>query len=172
MKKTETIKLLTLISANYSRFEINEAKVVLWHELIGDLPFEIASAALKKVMMTSEYPPNIAEIRKAAVNLTTKPEDILDAGEAWREVRRAIGKCGSYGNPAELFSGATYKVVQCMGWRDICMSENIEVTRSNFMKMYGTMQAREEDDRLLPEGFKDQIKHLVDKIKLKQISEG
>ena len=30
-------------------------------------------------------------------------------------------------------------MVKAIGWRDICMSENVDVLRSNFLRMYDSM---------------------------------
>jgi hypothetical protein len=40
--------------------------------------------------------------------------------------------------------------VKAIGWRDICMSENVDVLRSNFLKMYDSM-AKSLDREVLKE---------------------
>ena len=159
MTKAEVTKLLTIIAAMYPRFEISTLKVELWLDMIGDIPFKEAQMAVKKVMMTSEFPPTVAEIRKAATDITTNKGDVLDAGKAWGEVMLAIRKYGSW-SPEEAYSimsPATAKIVKQIGWQEICSSEVIEVVRGQFMKMFDSYKVREQQDRLLPTDFKSQI---------------
>jgi hypothetical protein len=58
-------------------------------------------------------------------------------------------------------SDSTRKIAKYMGWQDICMSENIEVTRGQFFKMYGQVDAREKTEALLPESVKADIQKLT-----------
>ena len=118
MKKSETAQLLTLIALNYPKFETPLAKTNLWYELIGDLPFSLVQTALKKVMLTSPYPPTIADLRKAAAEIMTPIGETLDAGKAWGEVQKAIQKCG-WCNPEgayKLMSPLTKEVVEQISW--------------------------------------------------------
>ena len=164
MTKAETAKLLGLMAAMYPKFEITELKVELWADLIGDIPYSLAQAALKKVMMTSEFIPTVAEIRKAAAESISTKEDELTAGEAWGEVRKAIAACGwpEPGKAYDMMSPITQQVVKQIGWHEICMCEEPGVVRGQFMKIFNTTQERDKQNRLLPEGFKNQIKALAD----------
>lgn len=172
LSKSQIVQLLTIIAEMYSKFEVNRDKIELWHELIGDLPYQVADAAIKKVIMTSEFAPTVAAVRKAAVDITTSNRNILDAGMAWGEVTSAISKCG-YPEPEKAYammSPVTLKVVMQMTWREICCSEELGVTRGQFMRMYDTLKARKEQDKILPEKFKETIKLMADKMDIKKLT--
>lgn len=171
MSKAEIIKLLTIIAAMYSRFEINELKVNLWLDMIGDLPFKVAQLAVKKVMMTSEFPPTVAEVRKAAADITHAKDDVLDAGKAWGEVQDAVRKHGFYetNKALEMMSPLTRQVVEQISWREICLCEEPGVIRGQFMKMYDSMKVRHQQERMLPESFKNQISLLAENMSMARI---
>ena len=78
-------------------------------------------------------------------------------GEAWGEVRREVKRVGYMGKPK--FSGAlVQKAVDCMGWVNICSSENSSVERAHFLKIYETLINREKHETQAS---------LVDKVKIK-----
>jgi len=167
MTKAETAKLLTLIAANYSKFDVPDIKVNLWFELLNDLPFNLVQTALKKVMLTSPYPPTIADLRKAAAEIITPIGETLDAGKAWGEVQKAIQKCG-WCDPEgayKLMSPLTKEVVEQISWQEICSSEETGVIRGQFMKMFNTLADRHKEQKMLPEKLKAEI----EKIGIKQI---
>jgi hypothetical protein len=169
--KVEVAKLLTVIAAMYPRFEVNDLKINLWHEMIGDLSYQVAQMALKKTMLTSVYPPTVADIRAAVADITEVEQ--LDAGKAWGEVTRAISRWGFYepSKAYELMSPLTLQVVKQLSWREICMAEEIGVTRGQFMKMYDSMKKREETNKLLPASFKNQILELTQSFSMGRLSE-
>lgn len=168
MKKTETVQLLAVINAAFPNIQITEAMVSLWHELLGDIDFNLAKAAVKKLLLESPYPPSIADIRKRAVEILTPEEEKIDAAEAWGEVERAMRFYGYYreAEALESMSPRVAKVVRWMGWRDICLSEEPGVVRGQFLKMYQQVTEREQKEKLLPERLKADIKMLSEKFTL------
>lgn len=163
MTKSEVAKILTIIANMYSKFEVNPVKAELWHDMLKDIPYELAQMAVKKVMLTSEFPPNIAQIRKAVAEITTNKEDSIDAGQAWGEVQRAIQKWG-WPEPEkamQMMSPLTRRVVEQLSWREICTAEEIGVIRGQFMKMYNIIAERQKEAKLLPKTFNDDIKKLT-----------
>jgi len=168
VKKTETVQLLAVINAAFPNIQITEAMVSLWHELLGDIDFNLAKAAVKKLLLESPYPPSIADIRKRAVEILTPEEEKIDAAEAWGEVERAMRFYGYYreAEALESMSPRVAKVVRWMGWRDICLSEEPGVVRGQFLKMYQQVTEREQKEKLLPERLKADIKMLSEKFTL------
>lgn len=64
MTESEVIKLLTMIVAAYPNMKaVTKLQVKIWHESLKDVPVEVALANAKKHIMTSQFPPTIAEIR-------------------------------------------------------------------------------------------------------------
>ena len=142
MTKGEVAKLLAVLAASYPRFEVDDLKVQVWHEMLGDLDYSLASLAIKRLILESTFPPSIAEVRKAAVEIQT-PEQTTGA-QAWGEVIRAIRNYGVYREEEALasMSPRTAYVVKCMGWREICMGEESGVIRGQFLKMYQQVAGR------------------------------
>lgn len=171
--KVEVVKLLTIIAAMYPKFEVNNFKIELWFDMIGDLSFQVAQMAVKKVMLTSEFPPTVAQIRKAAADITSSKDGILDAGKAWGEVQRAISRYG-YRQSEKAFesmSPITRKVVKQISWKEICCCEELGVIRGQFMKMFETIKTRTEEEKLLPANFKNQIELIASKMDMKQLED-
>lgn len=163
MKKTDTIKLLAIINTAFPNMQITESMVELWHELLGDLEFNLAIAAVKKLILESPFPPTIADIRKRAVEIMTPAEDKIDASTAWGEVVHAIRMFG-YPRPQEALesmSPRTRKVVEQMGWQEICQATEPGVVRGQFLRMYEAYSAREKQDALLPQKMRDEIKQIA-----------
>lgn len=95
--------------------------------------------------MHEEIYPNtniIAYIRKYAL-----VDDLfyLTSGEAWQmvldEMRRV---CGSYGVPS-VSNEIVQRVINAVGWKDICLSDNIAVVRGQFFKIYDSFVQKEKE---------------------------
>lgn len=172
MTKGEVAKLLTVLAAVYPKFEVDDLKVHVWHEMLGDLDYAVVSMAVKKLIMQNTFPPAIAEVRKAAAELTN-PEN-LTSSEAWGEVTSAIRNYGYYreGEALASMSPTTAQVVRYMGWREICMSEDIGVIRGQFLRMYEQIATREQEKQLLPSAMQTEIKKLADKFNIRLIEGG
>ncbi len=161
MTKSEVAKLLAVIAAAYPKFEVDDIKVQVWHEMLGDLEYKIASMAIKRLILESTFPPSIAEVRKAAVEIQT-PEQ-TNGTQAWGEVIKAIRNFGHYREEEALasMSPRTAYVVKCIGWREICMAEESGVIRGQFLKMYQQVAEREQKEQLLPPAMRREIKQIA-----------
>ncbi len=161
MTKSEVAKLLAVIAAAYPKFEVDDLKVQVWHEMLGDLDYSLASLAIKKLILESTFPPSIAEVRKAAVEIQA-PEQ-TNGTQAWGEVIKAIRNFGHYREEEALasMSPRTAYVVKCMGWREICMGEESGVIRGQFLKMYQQVAEREQKEQLLPPAMRREIKQIA-----------
>lgn len=159
MKPAEIAELLTLMAAAWPKFEPDDAKVMLWSELFADVDFQVAKIALKKLMLLNTFPPSVAELRQAIVEVITPGNSRLPAPEAWGHVIAAIKKYGYYreGEALSSMPAETAKVVSWMGWQDICQSDNIDVVRGQFLRMYETQLQREKERALLPLALKEII---------------
>jgi len=165
MVKSEMMKLLTVLTEVYPKFEVNDIKAQVFYELLGDLDYSILQTAIKKHMLTNDYPPTIAELRKQALEIMN-PSIQMTAAEAWGEVQKAIRYYGWYREEEALasMSEGARKITQYIGWQNICEAENIDVLRGQFFKMYGQVEAREKTEALLPESIRNNVKALTDKI--------
>jgi len=81
------------------------------------------------------------------------------AEDAWAEVLRAIRNFGSYRETEALESlnPLTRKAVNAIRYKDLCLSENIDVIRGQFRMAYETLEKRETMDAKTPQALKDVI---------------
>lgn len=173
MIKTEVIKLLAIITAAHPKFEVNKAMIELWHELLGDIDYETAELAVKTFFMQNSYIPTIADIRKQSVKITCGSE-VLSAGEAWAEIKRAISHYG-YVRPdeaRETLGPTLWQSVQYMGgWQELCHSTEPEgVLRGHFIKLYEQQAQRLKEDMLLPTAVKQLISGITKKMELPAVN--
>ena len=108
MNKQETAALFGLIAALFPRDEkfakADREMVIAWAEMLADIPFDHAKAAVKAAVSTSPFPPSISEIRDYATRLTGARR--MTADEAWGQASEIIRK---YGTRTVLKDGAVEK---------------------------------------------------------------
>ncbi len=108
MTKKETVALFGLIAAMFPRDNkfANPDAIMrdAWAEMLEDIPFDAAKAAIKATVSTSPFPPSIAEIRDYATRLNAPRR--MTAEEAWGH---ACDVMRNYGTRVVLKEGATEK---------------------------------------------------------------
>ena len=130
-------------------------------EMLKDIPFELGKAAVAAHAASSPYAPAVSEIRAYARKLTEPPR--LSADEAWAV---ALGTIRRYGcspvrdvatgkfpheRARENTPPEVWRVMELMGYRSMCMSENIDVLRAQFIRAWERQeQVRREREQLLP----------------------
>lgn len=131
MKRSETIQLFAVIKALYPRDEAfkNATKdmVDAWTEMLADIPFDHAKAAVKAAVSTSPFPPAISEIRDYATRITGPRR--MTAEEAWGQ---AVDVIRQYGTRTVLKEGAEEKqpeygdvTVECRVYRTVKPQQNL-----------------------------------------------
>lgn len=105
MTKTETVKMFALIKSLFPRDEAFKnatmEHVDAWTEVLADIPFDAACAAIKATVSTSPFPPSIAEIRDYATRLNSPRR--MTAEEAWGQACEVMR---NYGTRVVLKEGA------------------------------------------------------------------
>ena len=91
MTKQEFSIISKAIKAVYPNMLPDDGARDVWFSMLSDLPYMQVSAALQAHIMTSKFPPTIADLRK-----NMNPEQGITELEAWSMVRKAI-RNGSYG---------------------------------------------------------------------------
>jgi hypothetical protein len=149
--RPEIIKALTVLAAAYPKFELTNATIEIYVRLLTDLEFDLLKAATLHCASTKTFFPSVAEIRSAAVDLQTMVEGIPCAADAWQNVLSEISRVGSYGHP-EFKHPLVSKTVRQLGWRNLCLSENMVADRARFLDIYTTALATHNmEHRMLPE---------------------
>jgi len=134
---------------------------IIWEYLqdLSDLEFK---KAVDEIIATQKdlYPGTniIALIRERA-----KTKLRLTSAEAWGIVKNQISQIGSYGQP-KFEDPIIAKAVGILGWRELCMSENQEIDRAHFFKVYDSLVEREKNSIMLPE----RLKKLISETKIRQ----
>lgn len=146
MNKEEFFAIASAIRTYYPKENIlpNSQALELWYRELQDIPAKVAEAALRKWVATNKWSPSIAELRETAAEVQNG--EIPDWGEGWEQVLTAIRRFGSYREREALDSldPMTRTCVQRLGFRNICMSENISADRANFRMMYESLAEREQ----------------------------
>ncbi len=156
MTKSEFATFAMALKTYYPRENLlpNDQAMTLWFTQLQDIPYKVAEAGLQKWVATNKWSPSIAEIREMSTSIVMG--DLPDWGEAWNEVQKAIRHFGWYRSEEakESLSPLTRKVVERMGFTNLCMSENPQAERANFRMIYETLAEREKKDSQLPQGLR------------------
>lgn len=114
----------------------------VFYELLKDLEPDVFRASILKVASDEEFV-SIRAIRESANSITAPA---LKSGvEAWGEVLDEVRGIGSYGYP-RFDDPVTQRIVDGIGWRNICLSEEPMVERAHFIKAYEQAARREHDE--------------------------
>lgn len=161
MTLNETLKLLFVIRGLYPRdkaFDKPKEELTriagIWQIMLSDVPFDVAQAAVQAVASTSQFTPSIADIR--TWHMSFRGEQTMDADEAWGLVKKAVQQFGHSQmiKARDSMPIEVWRMVERIGWRDLCMSEEPGVERGQFMKMWGLHQKREQEKAVLPPAVK------------------
>lgn len=152
MDKKEFSMFAMAVRTYYPKENIlpNQQAMELWFRELQDIPYQVAEAGLRKWVSTNKWSPSIAEIREMAA--TVQHGNIPDWGDGWEQVLKAIRHFGMYREAEAMASldDITKQCVERLGFRNICLSENIAADRANFRMMYETTANRKKQDMQLP----------------------
>lgn len=164
MTREELLVLVKGMKAVYAdpKFIPDRDAFDVWFGLLSDVPYEVASAAVKKYMMTERRPPTIADVRSGTAEVANA--EIPESGEAWAKVLRAVKRFGYYQQPAALESldPVTREAAERFGFRELCdvNANDIGVARGQFMRIYEQIAARRKADMALPVDLRKSIEML------------
>jgi len=133
MTRIEIAKLLGVCSAAFPHVTVTKYTSEVYGELLGDLDFEVAMRAVRTILSTHEFFPSVAVIRKTSAELSGSlaPSSPI----AWAEVIERVKASGH--TDFGPFSHPTIDcAVKMIGWRDICLADNVASVRAHFMKTY------------------------------------
>lgn len=124
--------------------------IKIWYELLKDLDYAVTNIAIQKYMLTNKKEPTVADIRELVVSV--KVGDKPSWSDGWEEVLRAISMYGWYREKEALLSMSeiTRKAVKRLGFKNICMSENIMTDRANFRMIFEQLAERQQTEKQLP----------------------
>lgn len=139
----------------------NAQAMELWYRQLQDLPYQVACAILEKWVATEKWPPSIADIRGLAA--TVNMGEVPTWAEAWQKANNAIRRYGSYSEKEALESldPLTRKTVECLGYRELCLSENQIADRANFRQAYETLAKRQMEYERVPEATRIRLESMT-----------
>lgn len=149
MTSIEASKVVLMLMAAFPQGERQSDETIrMYEELILDLDFNVAKAAVIRLIQSSKFLPSIAEVRLAARDVTT---GLRRTGlEAWGDVTRAIRQVGSYRVPA-FADPLVAEAVRSMGWLELCLGDNESALRARFVDAYDAMSRREHSEAAIAE---------------------
>lgn len=135
----------------------DEYSIKMWYKFLEDLPYDLATMSVQQYIARNKFQPTIADIRENAVAIVTKD---IDWSESWQQVCRLISL---YGLPNEQkayaeMDEATEKAVKRIGWKNLCMSQNASVDRSNYRIIFEAVVKERKDHLSLPQAISDKLK--------------
>lgn len=163
MDKKEFSIWASALRTYFPRYNLlpNPEALALWYQELKDLPYEVASAALRKWVGQEKWPPSIAEIRSYAGELINGPAP--DWGDGWQEVARAVRRYGwcREKEAMDSLSPSARMAAERIGWRSICESENPETLRAQFRQVFQVVAEREKQDALMAPELRTLIAGIV-----------
>jgi hypothetical protein len=173
MNVNETLKILSVLKANYPNFykgmsKIDaEAQVSLWSEMFEDTPYELVGAAVKSYIASNVegYPPNIDTIKEQIKKLTQTEE--MTEQEAVNLIMKAL-KNSNYGAEEEFqkLPSILQKLVgspnMLREWAMMDIATVNSVVSSNLMRSFKSIKETERVQQALPSSTKNAIAGLVD----------
>jgi hypothetical protein len=150
--------ILKQLFAAYPNVEVADGTVAMYLRLLADIPTEDLQTVVDQCIAELKFLPTIAEIRERHRTLT-RTLAAPTWTEAWELLQRAMRECGAANRPTFSSNPVLERAVGIMGWRDMCLSDNLPVIRAQFRDVYnGLVDRTETVDRLLP-----QARALVDR---------
>ena len=134
--------------------------IKIWFQMLQDLEYRTANLAIQKYMLTNKFPPTIADIRELSTDVQFG--SLPDWGEGWEQVITAIRKYGWYrANEAmDTFDDLTRTCVERLGFKNLCMSENVNADRANFRMIYEQLASRKQKESVLPLGLMQEVERI------------
>lgn len=141
MDRRDVSKLLAVIVAYWPHFgHLGEPTLVAWHRALEHVPYELALAGVEYLAATRSFPPSVADLFEAMAEFTLPDDAKCTPAEAWKRVIHEVRSRGVYGRPN--LPGLIGEAVKILGWRRICTSDEPEMTRAQFFRVYEQLQRR------------------------------
>lgn len=167
MKSSEAKKIVAFLAASFpgqiAKLGETAARQMaeVYAEMLADLEYDHALAAVRRLATTARWLPTIAEIREVATDLALGPR--RHGGDAWGDVLSAVSRHGRNRYP-QFEDAITAACVRALGWQEICNSENAIADRARFIELYDKLAREKRTDEVagevgaltLPSGRKPQ----------------
>ena len=137
MSAKEFAKAMSFLGIAYDK-EFTQEQVEVWFTFFHDTDFAAFKQAVTRLISKSKFLPSIAEIKQELV-MIGNPALQLNASEEWDKVMQAVRRFGYYNAEEAVASLDPYTadIVRKMGgFQSICISEDGDWTRKNFVRLF------------------------------------
>lgn len=155
MTREETVKILMIIQAAYPNYKPQDKTIAVnvWFEMLGDIPYEQVSTAIKAYIQTdkSGFAPSIGDIRDKVQSIFSDTQE-LNETSAWSMVWKAICNSGyhaeeEFAKLPPVIQKAVHSPAQLREW---ALLENIDgktitVLQSDFQRTFRAELQRERE---------------------------
>lgn len=177
MTYDETLKIFSVLKANYSNFfktlsRIDaEAMVSLWAEMFADVEYRLVGAAVKSYIAsdTTGYPPNVGKINEQIRKLTQTEQ--MTEQEAVALIMKAT-RNGLYNSREEfeklppVLKRLAGSPEQIKAWAMMNEDEIQTVVASNLMRSYRVIAKNEELKQSLPSDIRTLLEGTANQLRL------
>lgn len=137
----EILRVLKILGDIYPSFHLSSSAIEVYVQLLADIPSPVLEQAALDHISHSTFFPAIAELRSSAFDILEAADPIPTDYEAWAEVQAEIRRVGHCDRP-QFKNPLVAQVVQQLGWRYLCLSENPVADRAHFVQAYQAMAER------------------------------
>jgi hypothetical protein len=138
----EILRVLKILGDVYPSYQLSSSAIEVYVRLLADIPGPVLEQSALDHISRSTFFPSIAELRSAAFSIIEAAEPSPSEYEAWSEVQSEIQRVGHSSNP-HLTNPVTAQVVEQLGWRTLCLSENPVADRAHFVQAYQALTERQ-----------------------------
>jgi hypothetical protein len=168
-QREEALKVIGALAMAYPYAKIERATIDIYVEALSDIPPVVLKTAGLACISRSTFFPVISEIRNEALRMVVPQHPPAEA--AWQEVLEQVNIAHYNGTPVFTDPLIT-SVVNGVGWRSICLSEEPGVPRGQFFKLYAAACEREHHEQLLPATVREMAAQLQAKWHVNALPEG
>lgn len=139
MTDEQALEIMAYLKAAYPRQEVTRETIAVYADSLRTLDAKTVREAVRTHVATQPFFPAISEILKpiAEAQVGAAP-----AEQAWLEVMRAIARWGRY-QPWAFDNPVVGAAVDALGKDEICNSDNLDVTRAHFLRIYESYRGTE-----------------------------
>ena len=138
----EVLRVLKILGDVYPSYKLSSSAIEVYVRLLADIPGTVLEQSALDHISRSTFFPSIAELRTAAFSVIDAADPIPTEYEAWSQVQAEIHRAGHCNHP-QLDNPIATQVVEQLGWRTLCLSENPVADRSHFVQAYQALAERE-----------------------------
>lgn len=129
----------------------DKQRIAIYSKLLEDIPTELLSKSVKKLILENKFMPSIAEIVDAAKSLMGSIDDTKRTkswDEAWGEIQRQMHDAFIYKKPV-FSSPEIAEAALNFGWKDLCctLEKDMPIVRAQVRRMYEDACRRREEQQ-------------------------